>query len=591
MENFKKTMTRNIIFEKICAVSVYMLITAIMTYPLVLNLSSKIAGQWDGWFYVWDLWWWKYSVLILHSSPYYTNYIFYPIGTNFAYAGGGVITELIGIPLQNIFNVIATYNILILFSYVASAFGMYLLVRYLTGNGSAAFISGLIFSFSQYRFRMTEYGELTLISTQWMPLYILFLIKIFRHRKKSDAIFAGIFFSLNALSSWYYAIYAIIFTILFTGYEMANTKNSNIFFDKDLFGKLTIMIFSSSLILIPFLYPMFTDYNKERIMDVSVSIGNSADIFGYFVTGISPITNTGHPIFKIIPDLSLHITDILKKMGEGYGSEAYIYSFLGYSVLLLTFYTIIKIRLQDIKFWIISASSFFILSLGPVLHIFGKTEFFGTRILLPGYLLTQIPILSMLAKPSRFTIMLVISIAIICGYGLKDIFSRKRYTKIIFSTFSVIFLFEMLLIPFFLNSTIIPKAYNDIANEKGNFAIVEVPYTSDFYQYYQTFHNKKLIWGYMARPPAKVQEFIKNNSVLSKLNNPHNDNMKSVDEIRKDIESLKRNNIRYIIIHPSFFIWDKNYGQDYNLSELTEFLNSTVGKPQYRDGTILYRID
>ena len=58
---------------------------------------------------------------------------------------------------------VVTYNIVLLLSFVASAFALYLLVERLTGSAASAFVAALIFEFSPYRFE--HYAHLELLAT------------------------------------------------------------------------------------------------------------------------------------------------------------------------------------------------------------------------------------------------------------------------------------------------------------------------------------------------------------------------------------------------------------------------------------------
>lgn len=96
-----------------------------------------------------------YEINILRQKPgmelTYTNYTFYlecihlmPFFTAF--------NQLASIPLQFILDLHVAYRVLWLSSFVLSGYGMYLLVKYLTSDEIAAFISGSIFAFSLLSF-------------------------------------------------------------------------------------------------------------------------------------------------------------------------------------------------------------------------------------------------------------------------------------------------------------------------------------------------------------------------------------------------------------------------------------------------------
>ena len=69
-------------------------------------------------------------------------------------------------------NLILSYNLLFLSSFVLSGLGMYLLVRELLGERpgvtQAAFVAGLIFAFVPIR--IAQVAHIQSVSSQWMPL-------------------------------------------------------------------------------------------------------------------------------------------------------------------------------------------------------------------------------------------------------------------------------------------------------------------------------------------------------------------------------------------------------------------------------------
>ncbi len=61
----------------------YLLLTAVMTWPLVMNLTTAIPGDsFDGWQNYWNLWWIKTALVEQLHNPYTTNALFYPTGVN-----------------------------------------------------------------------------------------------------------------------------------------------------------------------------------------------------------------------------------------------------------------------------------------------------------------------------------------------------------------------------------------------------------------------------------------------------------------------------------------------------------------------------
>jgi len=74
-------------------------------------------------------------------------------------------------------NIILSYNLLFLSTFVLSGLGTYLFVREVTGNPRAAFVAGVIYAFAPYR--VPQFAHLQVISSQWMPFALYGLRRYF----------------------------------------------------------------------------------------------------------------------------------------------------------------------------------------------------------------------------------------------------------------------------------------------------------------------------------------------------------------------------------------------------------------------------
>lgn len=69
---------------------------------------------------------------------------------------------------------------------------MYLLSKYLIGNKLVSVIVGYIFTFCPYRMAH-GLGHLQLISMEFIPFFILYLLKTFSKNSKVNIFLAGVF--------------------------------------------------------------------------------------------------------------------------------------------------------------------------------------------------------------------------------------------------------------------------------------------------------------------------------------------------------------------------------------------------------------
>ncbi len=192
----------------LAVLGLFCLLGLVLTYPLVRDLGSAVLGPpspGDQFEYVYKVWWFKHALLDLHSSPFFNPDMFYPFGYNVALSETTLSNTIPALPLTVLLGEVAAYNLIVLASFALSGLGMYLLVLHLTGSRVAGLLSGTIFAFCPYRMAHLGAGHLPLMGTQWLPLLLLYLDRMVVRQHWTDAAMAGLFFSLAALSAWYYA--------------------------------------------------------------------------------------------------------------------------------------------------------------------------------------------------------------------------------------------------------------------------------------------------------------------------------------------------------------------------------------------------
>src|SRR5687767_9353319 len=129
----------------------FAVLTCVFTYPQILQLSSHVGGHYDALFSIWRLAWFAHQLRTDPAHLFDAN-IFHPETNTLAYSDAIPFLGLTAAPFIWIgVKPVVAYNILALFSFVASGTAMYALARRLTGSAAAAFVAGSIFTFQQYR--------------------------------------------------------------------------------------------------------------------------------------------------------------------------------------------------------------------------------------------------------------------------------------------------------------------------------------------------------------------------------------------------------------------------------------------------------
>ena len=546
------------------------MLTFVLTLPIGLRLSTEVPGGGDAWQHVWNLWWVKEALLTYHTSPYHTDLLFYPEGANLYFHTLVLTAGLIGIPLQLAgLDLITTYNLILLLSFVIGGYGAYLLCRYLTRNDWASFVGGAVFAFAPYHMAHL-FGHMNLASLQWMPFYVLLLLKAAdtpgggRHYIRSGALYAagaGALLALNAYTEWLYAIFLVMLTGVLVAWrvllpsERRTARAARLGWAEGVL-RLALLVGTFVVLTAPVLFPMLDEARKGYAQQPPQEVlFYSADL----VSALLP--SELHPVWgKAVERAVQNIPPYLPLKNP---SERVLT--VGFVALALGLFALWRLRRERyVRFWAFTGALMWLLSLGPVLQVLGRTEFtaFGVTVPLPYLLLYKLPLLSIMRTPARLTVLVMLALAVLAAYSLtalmswsanRDAAARRgvpAFMGVVAVVVPLLIMFEYLAVPF---PTVPPgwnvPIYQRIAQEPGRFAVLELPLRpfSD-YMAYQTIHGKPLVGGYLSRqPPYRLPD--ENPAVHYLLDTtPVGNPVATQVSGGRGEESLRAANIKYVII-------------------------------------------
>jgi hypothetical protein len=104
------------------------------------------------------------------------------------------------------------YNLLIFAAYFLSALGAYFFIHHVSDNHLAAIWGGVFWGFCFFRVHHTSHIQI--LSYQWLAFIALFTVKTQTAPNAKNATLLALFFVLQALTSWYLAVIAAVFTIV-----------------------------------------------------------------------------------------------------------------------------------------------------------------------------------------------------------------------------------------------------------------------------------------------------------------------------------------------------------------------------------------
>lgn len=174
------------------------------TWPLFSAPSRLGAPNMDVYGNTWAMAWVDHQA-IRDPAQLFDSNMFYPWTKSLGYAESLLPQALQAAPLRALGgSPLLAYNVVFLLSFALSGLGAYLLAVELSASRGAGFLAGLAFGFFAYRWH--HLVHLQSLSTQWLPLALLFARRAMRTGAARHLIALGGFCLLQVLSSGYYAM-------------------------------------------------------------------------------------------------------------------------------------------------------------------------------------------------------------------------------------------------------------------------------------------------------------------------------------------------------------------------------------------------
>ena len=514
-----------------------------MTYPALLHLRDQVLSRGvDTWIFWWNNWWVK-RVLSAGGDVYYTKHLFFPYGVDLTYHSFSWLNTALWLLLEPLLGKVAAYNLTVLWVFPLAGWGMERLVRELTGSRSAAFFAGLVYAFVPYR--MGQYNHLTLMGTQWLPFYTLYLLRALsrRSRWRRHAGLASLFAVLTALVGWNLLLYLVIWTVWIAGYALIRRRAPFL----PLLGVLACVFLATALILSPLMVPMLGRFGAEDAMGSEEQLAEIAqgtlqtDLLAYVVP------SKYHPLWGPA------VAPIYAGLGEPNQPRRVVY--LGYSVMALLGYSLVRRRTRlQTGLWWVGIVLWWVMALGPFLKLNGRVY---SNIPLPYLPLSRLYLFRLLKVPDRYNLMLGLPVAVVAGYATADLAARLRgrLRIVLVVTVSLFALFEYLEVPVEMQSLAVRPFYTQLALENGESGIVELPIdfhrTAKRYMLYQTVHGQPIVEGHVSRRPAEATAFLEEHPLLRGLYQTHEADPQLTD-VSRQLHDLRDAGFRYIIIHKQF---------------------------------------
>ena len=251
------------------------------------------------------------------------------------------------------------------------------------------------------------------------------------------------------------------------------------------------------------------------------------------------------------------------------------------------------------KFWLTSALIFLILSLGPILHIFGNSDFtvFHVNVPLPELLFFYISPIP--RAPSRFMVLAILSLAVLSAIAIKYVNDKfiSKFTirhKVIGLLFLVVlcgaYFAEINMVPFpVIEKMSVPAFYQQISKENGKFGVIDLPqnyWANNYYMFYSTVSEKPIVGGAISRVSPTNLLFLQAFPIINQMAYVEKSgdviNLEDIliqDANLTNLYSFQYFNVKYVILHRDFMT-NESYKQ------MDCYLSGLLGSPVYCDEQI-----
>ncbi|MCB0070141.1 MAG: hypothetical protein KDE20_01730 [Caldilineaceae bacterium] len=531
------------------ALGLYTLAALIFTWPLAAHFTTHVTGDGiDDPALAWNLWWIFARLVEQHQLDiFHVDWMFHPIDINLAFYTLTPLNGLLSVPLQGALTLVIANNLLLLSSFVLGAYGTFLLTGYLLGTAPgarprnaaifwSALAAGLVYGFASSKLFYAALGQFNIVSSQWIPFCVLYLLRMTAavraqapavrpRRLYRDAALAALFLALQAYAELTYASFLIIFALaLFVWTAVVLGRRRGPAAVMAALGRFVLLAGVFLLAIVPILAAMLPDMLREG--DFFATGGGFADIFSADLSGYLMPT-------RLHPWLGGWVAT--QPFPNDKGQQIY----LGVAVTLLALIGLVDLfrrRAQRAEAWLWLGTTllFWWLTLGPTVR------WRGVDLGIPGpfALVSQLPFFSGNRYPSRYSVMLMLCVAVLVGYGLRRLWealsaspARPRLAAGITVGFVALFFLEHISVPIPLNDFRVPPIYARLAASKGDAVVLELPTgwrngarvlgKSDvlimMQQWYQTAHGQRRLGGNTSRNPAYKFQYFTNAPLIGDL--------------------------------------------------------------------------
>ena len=519
----------------------------------------------------WNYWWFDFACVGQGRNPLRCDWLFYPIGCGLTHHTMGLFYCAVFWPVRTLAGASVAgpalaYNLQVVMTYLLTMGFTYGLARQLGASRFGAALAGVGAGLGRYRYNFAF--QMTILSTQWIPLYFWMLVRVLGlGGRKRDALWLGVAVVCLLTTEWHYLFFCALATPLFLAAAYAG--------DRGLFRRVRLWRDAgiAALAVAPVLsFYLWNGAIDRRQFPVDLVRGDEARV----------LCSASLADYALAPRLEAAVTGTrlyplcLGQEGDHIQRMFYL---PGYLLAALALWGAGRragpaCRQEQApfsgfgpRFWVALASGAMILSLGPVLHliIVSNPPFkaVDAGLPLPYSLLQRLPVFGHIEQLCRFGYVATLGLSVAGGLSAEAALEALGQIKARWGSVSPILARGAVALAVlgenyagcYNTADTIPSQYAAyLRDQEGDFAVLVLPdYDAYFigrYMLDQATHQKRLMEGYIGRHNLRFDAFAETYEPIRRLRAAIAGDFAPVTASEREnlLRQAAERNLRYVVI-------------------------------------------
>lgn len=497
--------------ELVVVVAGFSALTLFMTSPLAFHLGSvgRVDNA-DARYIIWNVAWVARTLVVDPLHVFDAN-IFYPHRWTLVYSETNLGAGVLGIPAYWLTrNPYATYNFVLLLSFILSAVGTYYLVRYITADRRAAVVSAICFAFCPYIFSHT--AHLHLLMTAGLPFGMLALHRAADRPSARRGVVLGI---VIAVQTWFCGYYGV-FLSLMTAFGVVVIAVSDAKWRDLAYWKAFVV---AGIVAAAGVLPLFALY--AMLQRTTGFARSSDDAYLFAADWRSYFASSAYAHRWLLRFLG-HWKEVL--------FPGFVAVVLGLAGIAVGWRAGGRIRRTTVLYTAIAVVALWA-SFGPAAGLYAMMS-------------ATLPVFSLMHAPSRFGLAVILALSVLAGTTVAALLRRVRRPMLVALGASAAVIAELATPLYLPKVEPFDPGYRVLARLPRG-AVLELPVFSDSfaaarteYMLNSTVHWMPLVEGYSSHIPA---DFHEKEAALASFPSP------------EAFRLLERDGVRYVVLHPALY--------------------------------------